>query len=175
MWVGETKIPSYCHLTHVLKMTFQKWETDRGKRKRTIRGRTCVCAFKSPQARAECWESRPVPFSWPLRGGRFASGSMDGDVTSEKIQEGTTNISAHPNMRIIAGNYTLRFPVCLGLHVLRCTRQQNNHIFYPWLQIPFTVMAQFILCWDRNMNVYVSLKIVVTHWMWGRNCHLSNL
>lgn len=31
---------------------------------------------------------------------------MDGDVTSEKIQEGTTNISAHPNMRIIAGTDT---------------------------------------------------------------------
>lgn len=92
-------------------MTFQKGKTDRGRRKRTIRGSTCICAFKSPQARAECWESRPVPFSWPLRGGRFASGSMDGDATSEKIQEGTTNISAHPNMHIIAGTDT--FP-CLS-------------------------------------------------------------
>lgn len=63
-------------------------ERDRGKRKRKMKeGSMCICAFKSPQARAECWESRPVPFSWPLRGGGFPSGSMDGDVTSEKAQE----------------------------------------------------------------------------------------
>lgn len=56
-----------------------------GKRKRKMNlGSMCVCAFKSPQAMAECWESHPVPFSWPLRGGLLPSASMDGDGTSER-------------------------------------------------------------------------------------------
>lgn len=71
---------------------------DRGKRKRKMNyGSMCVCAFKSPQARAECWESRPVPFSWPLRGGLLPSASMmeNGDGTSEKAQERDNQHSWH--------------------------------------------------------------------------------
>lgn len=80
MWVG-----CWILLCHERRMGGDR-RRDRGKRKRMMNyGSMCVCAFKSPQARAECWESRPVPFSWPLRGGLLPSASMmeNGDGTSE--------------------------------------------------------------------------------------------
>lgn len=108
----KQKYPHACHSVHVWEMMFQKWKTQRERREGGMRGGMCICPFKSPQARAECWESRPVPFSWPLREGRSVSASTDGDVTSEKMQEGATNTSARPNTHIIAGADTLH-PLCL--------------------------------------------------------------
>lgn len=171
----KQKYPHACHSAHVWEMMFQKYKTQREK-KRGMRGGMCICPFKSPQARAECWESRPVPFSWPLREGRSGSASMDGDVTSEKMQEGATNTSARPNTHITAGADTLSLPqsdsACAGIRVWHSEttthfiRGHNGYLLFG---------AQLILCWGRNMNVYVHLKIVVTHWMWGRNRHLSNV
>lgn len=46
-----------------------------------------VCAFKSLEAKDVSWESRPVVFSWPLRGCLLPSESMDGDRKSQKAHK----------------------------------------------------------------------------------------
>lgn len=113
-----------------------------------------------------------------------------------KPRKGTTNISAHPNIYIMEGTESPLLTHCLRLqahnHIIAdstsiegdsqipifmqsqvtvtnpdISKQHANSYCYSYAAFP-----QFISCWDYKC---VYLKIVVTQWMWGRSCNLSNL
>lgn len=76
------------------------------------RGRcVCVCAFKSPQARTWCWESGPVPFSWPPRV-RDRDGTSPAKERRTFLQRPLASLSSTVHLRLAGSD-------CLS-HVSDC-------------------------------------------------------
>lgn len=154
----------------------------------------CVCAFKSPQARAQRWESHPVPFSWPLRGGLFpfwVHGSRcnirgspgKGQPTYPQIPTCMSWLAlTHcflPSMFACTHSSNLTLKIihkflfsCIYMNMWRWHPDISKQLVTV---APMAVSHSLSHVGTKNMNVCVCLKIVVTQWMWGRSCNLSNL
>ena len=140
------KSPSNTTLTHSLSLCVRedegeghRWQ-DRRKKKRKL-SHLVVCAFKEPQARAVCWESQPVLFSWPLRGGLLPSGSMTEMRGHGRIWKMTAVTSGHQAC------------LCSPERLVSTLREQipplkdQQHICQTHVTL-HTAFPHFIPCWD---------------------------
>lgn len=121
-----------------------------------------VCAFKSGQARTRCWESGPVPFSWPLR-------ARDGDATSQEVQrrnEQLCRTSSHGCSSWTADT-ALGCPAvpidCLGLLLTesRCLRIDCQSLSIKWLSVGLWLCFPVPDCLRLFLTYFLSVSVCV--------------